>query len=327
MINITGEQLLGHLLGALDESEHDAVEARLQQEPLLRERLDALQRQLEPLSRLQRTHNPPPGLAERTCRLVFAYADKAAAKVPVENCAPAVPSGWPLSISDVAVIATVLVAAVVVLLPVIQHTRFRAQVVACQENLRSLGAALTQYSDRHDQFFPRIPTKGRLAAAGIYAPTLAQGNYLSDAMHVLCPGSPQGAKPDFRIPSLTELLTASNEQLPVMRSTMGGSYAYALGFFSGGTYRDNRNRNRSHFAVLADAPDPLNPGCIGPNHGGIGHNVLFEDGRVEFLTTAVLPSGDHLFLNAHQQVCAGADENDCVLAPSDVAPLPSSLLH
>jgi hypothetical protein len=266
-------------------------------------------------------------LADRTCRLVFAQAGKAAANVPVDSCAPPAPSGWPFSWSDAAAIATVLLAAVVVLLPVIQHTRFRAQVVACQENLRSLGAALTQYSDRHHQFFPRIPTKGRLAAAGIYAPTLAQEQYLSDTRRVLCPGSPQAAKPNFRIPSLSELLMASNEQLPVMRSTMGGSYAYALGFFSGGRYRDNKNRNRSRFAVLADAPDPLNPGCIGPNHGGLGQNVLFEDGRVEFITSALLPNGDHLFLNAHQQLCAGADEDDCVLAPSDVAPLPGSLLH
>jgi hypothetical protein len=322
MINITGEQLLGHLLGALDEAEHDAVEARLKEDSQLRERLNVLQRQLEPLSRLRRTHTPPPGLAERTCRLVFAQASKPAVDVPTDVCSPSASPGWLFSWSDAAVIVTVLLAAVLVLVPVIQHTRFRAQVVACQDNLRVLGAALTQYSDRHNHFFPRIPTKGRLAAAGIYAPTLLQEQYLPDTTRVVCPGSPQAAKPNFRVPTLSELLLASNDQLPVMRSAMGGSYAYALGFFSGGTYRDNRNRNRSNFAVLADAPDLLNPGCIGPNHGGLGQNVLFEDGRVEFITTAVLPNGDHLFLNSHQQLCAGTDENDCVLAPSDTPPLP-----
>lgn len=324
MINVTVEQLLGHLIGALEDDEDDAVTARLQEDPQLREQLDALQRQLEPLSRLARAHNPPPGLAERTCRTVFAQAAKSTVKLPVESCPAAAPPLRLFSWSDAGLVVAVAAAAVLILVPVIQHTRFRAQIVACQENLRCLGTALAQYSDRHNQFFPRIPTKGRLAAAGIYAPTLAQEQYLLDTARVLCPSSPQAAKPNFRIPSLGELLTASSDQLPMMRSTMGGSYAYALGFWSGGIYRDRRNRNRSNFAVLADAPDMLNAGCIGPNHLGLGQNVLFEDGHVEFLTTAILPNGDHLFLNTSRQLCAGIDENDCVLAPSDTPPCPQA---
>ncbi len=64
------EQLLGHLLGALDDSEQEQVAVRLRSEPEFREQLALVRSRLEPLSAARCDFLPPPGLAERTCRFV-----------------------------------------------------------------------------------------------------------------------------------------------------------------------------------------------------------------------------------------------------------------
>ena len=71
MTDSVQEQLLGHLLGALDDSEQDSVQAQLQCDPQLRREMEEARRLLEPLDEAREAFTPPPGLAEETCRLVF----------------------------------------------------------------------------------------------------------------------------------------------------------------------------------------------------------------------------------------------------------------
>ena len=75
---------------------------------------------------------------------------------------------------DMAMAATVLVAAILLIFPAIANSRFSARRAACQENLRELGTALTQYSQANGGYFPAVPSQGKLATAGIYAPVLFQ---------------------------------------------------------------------------------------------------------------------------------------------------------
>ena len=71
MTDSVQEQLLGHLLGVLDDSEQESVETQLQRDPWLRRELEKTRRLLEPLEQEREAFTPPPGLAKQTCRFVF----------------------------------------------------------------------------------------------------------------------------------------------------------------------------------------------------------------------------------------------------------------
>jgi anti-sigma-K factor RskA len=65
------EQLLGYLLGALDDAEQQALEVRLREDARLRDALGRAKRSLRPLYATDDTPlDPPPGLAQRTCQMV-----------------------------------------------------------------------------------------------------------------------------------------------------------------------------------------------------------------------------------------------------------------
>jgi hypothetical protein len=319
------EELLGSLLGALDEGEQQTLEARLDLEPALRAELAAVRKQLEPLKMLVCDAAPPPGLAERTCRFVFSYVKPAPAAPPLRPIMspPAAAASWIARIGwvDVALAVTVLASAALLMIPAVQNSRFHGRITACKDNLRELGTALTQYSEHHDQYFPPIPTRGKLAAAGIYAPTLVSQEYLVEPQRVVCPGSLLAERRDFRLPSLAALRSAPPVELASMRAEMGGSYGYALGHVFDGAYRDTQNLYRTNYPIMADAPRSDAPGEPSLNHGGRGQCVLFEDGRVEFLSCPVLPNGDNIFLNDREDVSAASDPNDAVIAPSHIPPI------
>jgi hypothetical protein len=102
---------------------------------------------------------------------------------------------------------------------------------------------------------------------------------------------------------------------------MGGSYGYTLGHFAGGQYRHTRHLRRTSFAIMADAPDPCGGCRASGNHGG-GQNVLFEDGRVVYLTSCQPGEGcDDFYHNDDGQVQAGLHPDDAVIAPSSARPL------
>jgi hypothetical protein len=63
-------QLLGYLLGALDDNEQRSVEARLEYDAEWRHQLMHWRQQVVPLAALRPDFEPPAGLAERTCRYV-----------------------------------------------------------------------------------------------------------------------------------------------------------------------------------------------------------------------------------------------------------------
>jgi len=102
---------------------------------------------------------------------------------------------------------------------------------------------------------------------------------------------------------------------------MGGSYAYCLGYMEQGQYRGRKTLQRSHFALVADAPSPRRPDRHSDNHGGEGQNVLFEDGHVSFLRSSrSVDRADDIFLNDAGLVGAGVSAEDAVLGPSDARP-------
>jgi hypothetical protein len=319
------EELLGSLLGALDEGEQQAIEERLDREPALRAELTAVRQQLEPLKTLTYAAASPPGLVERTCRFVFSHVKPAPAAPPLRPIMspPAAAADWMGRIGwiDVALAVTVLASAALLMVPAVQNSRFHGRITACKDNLRELGVSLTQYSEHHNQYFPQIPTRGNMADAGIYAPTLVSNEYLVEPQGVVCPGSPLAGRRTFRPPTLEALRSAPPGELSAMRAEMGGSYAYALGHVIDGAYQDRQNLYRANRPIMADAPGTDLPDLQSQHHGGNGQNVLFEDCRVDFLTSPVLITGDNIYLNEQSDVSAASDLNDAVVAPSHVSPL------
>jgi len=336
MASSVEQQLLGYLLGALDDSERETMEADLQHDPQLREQLVGLRVKLEPLRRAQIDFDPPPGLARRTCTHVAAYvathSEPAVAAVstaevthetsPVAPAAALWSDGSSWSWPDFSVATGVVMAALVLLFPAIQNSRFQAQILTCQDHLKQVGQALIDYSTRHGGYFPQLPQQGTLAAAGIYAPTLLRDGLLHDSRSVLCPGSALASSPQFRVPSFEQLQNAAGTELARLRSMMGGSYGYSLGYVDGGRYCSTRNLSRPTFALLADAPSQTLPGYQSLNHGGRGQNVLFEDGHVAFLPTPrPVDLGDDLFVNDTGMVAPGNHRNDSVIGASDTIPV------
>ncbi|MGW8255882.1 MAG: hypothetical protein ACWGMZ_00200 [Thermoguttaceae bacterium] len=319
------EELLGYLLGALEEDELPSVESRMSHDPEFRRESVALQRQLDDLSALRVEYSPPPGLAERTCRFVASHRSTPSSIAPSKTLRPQVaPPSWISRMSklDFFMAATVLLLAGLLIVPAIQNSRFSMRRAACQDNLRAIGQALNQYSQTHDGYFPVVPTHGKLAAAGIYAPVLYQNKLINDPSRFLCPDSSLAAKRNnFHIPTYSELELTPPEKLVDLRPTLGGSYGYNLGYMHNGVYCPTKNLYRDNFAVLSDAPSAGHD-HQSRNHGARGQNVLYENGNVRFLTSSKPnDSIDDIFTNDAGEVAAGLRQSDAVIGPSNATPI------
>ncbi|MEM6980032.1 MAG: hypothetical protein AAF539_10225, partial [Planctomycetota bacterium] len=117
------------------------------------------------------------------------------------------------------------------------------------------------------------------------------------------------------------------ERLRRMQQLAGGHYAFTLGVRNGDHFAAPRFQGRSSFAVLSDAAlshsgDASSRSSASGHlrvisHSGRGINVLFEDGRVQFLPTRSLGSlPDHPLINHEGRVEAGLTIDDATLAPS-----------
>jgi len=325
MTDAVREQVLGYLLGALDDAEMEQVRARLDSEEAYRLEWRALGRQLEQLEAGRAGLDLPPGLAQRTCQFVFSHLRSSPRRRASRAISPqAVPPSWTsrVRLLDVAVAVAVFVLAGLLTLPALQSNRFHSRLTICRDNLRELGTMLTVYSQANHDRFPQVPTEGKLAAAGIYAPILVRSGLLSEARRVVCPDSPLAAASDFRVPTVAELQAADATTADRLRQQMGGSYGYCIGYLDHGALEPTKNLSRAGFAIMADAPLEDRPDRQSDNHGGRGQNVLFEDGHVRFLTTS-RPSGmsDDIFANDDDLVAAGVHRDDAVIASSGVTPI------
>jgi hypothetical protein len=331
MTNPNQHDLLGYLADALEPDERLAIEESLRQDPSLREELRKVRRRLDVLNDSDLDCQPPPGLADRTLRYIAQFEQVGAGhqaelepsskrkwrgEAPREPLAAAT---HPWRFVDVAVALAVCLAGAGLIFPLLDVNRSNARVFACANNLRDVGMAMTQYSEHQNGFFPRVAETGSLAAAGIYAPTLLAGGYVTDPRLFVCPGSQLADDPSLRIPTIAELQAASGDELVQLHRRMGGSYGYDLGYRQAGVYRPTRNLYRETFALVADAPSE---DCSSsPNHSGKGHNVLLEDGHVVLLKSCHLDgSTDDIFTNDEGKVAPGCHVNDAVVVRSDVSP-------
>ena len=318
------EYLLGYLLGVLDESEQIQVEKRLQQDSKLRDELKQLDARLEPLRAIEQPFAAPVGLAERTCELIRVRAKKDKVHLPAGNFSASNQTRsrrryW--SAVDVVVAAGVVAVAAMLLFPALVNSRFHSRLTGCQNNLRVLHLALIQYADANQGFLPAIPTEGNLAFAGVYAPLLHHGGYTGETTVFICPASDMAREQHrFMPPSQTTIQSQHGKALKVLQRKSGGSYGYNLGYVVDGRYQPSWNYRRTQYAVLSDSPSSFLASRQSANHGGLGQNVMFEDGHVQYLTS-LKAAVDDVFLSDRGYVEAGRHINDAVIGHSSAKPI------
>jgi hypothetical protein len=320
------EQLLGYLLGALDDSEAESVAARLQQRADLRRELTRLRKWLDRIEAAIPDHAPPPGLARRTCAFVFAQAKRVTRRTAAAQ--PMTPLRTPPTWAgrvhwlDISVTAAVLVLAALVVLPAVHYSRFQARLAACQDNLRQVGTSLAQYSERHNGRLPSAAAEGRLAVASTYAPTLLSSGLLLENRPVVCPDSPLVKPRSFPVPSAEEFQAAADNEAERLLPQISSGYRYYVGSANHRDVEPIKDLQRSYCAVIADAPSEQQPNHRSLNHGGQGQNVLFEDGHVEFLTLLQSSgSADDSSTNEDHLVAIGVHRNESVVAPGGTTPI------
>jgi hypothetical protein len=328
------EQLLGYVLGALDAADEEAVERELEINHDLAAELHRLQGCVGRfgLADEPESFDPPAGLATRTCHFVALQADqlpqpaRAAFSAPPDEHVGRRRFTW----ADLLVAASVLVAAFALLFPALANSRFHAQMVLCQENAGQVGLALHEYASLDPMhWFPRIEREGNRSVAGVYAPMLISHGLVLDPRMLFCPSSELGVANRKQPPTIEEVDQATGELLQEYFETMGGDYGYDMGHEQNGELRPTRDQRRAGHVLLADAPRDGRPGRTTANHGGRGQNLVYEDGRVQWLPqlpTDVL--SDDPFHNRAGRVAAGLDIDDAVLGASSDRPivLPARLI-
>ncbi|MFG0263010.1 MAG: anti-sigma factor family protein [Novipirellula sp. JB048] len=344
------EDLLGYLLGALEPHEMQRVAKLLQESAAARQQLDQLERALRPLEEhYQPPESPPAGLVARTLANLpplptagrhdrvpadredaHQHATAGATTLPAMNTgsdvnAARAPQFTWLDWAGGALATAILLA---LLLPALLEGRFEARKVACQDQLRQFGTVLTQYVTRdHQNRLPAVAKQGPEAFAGVYFMRLNDAGLLEDAPGRWCASLGRPEELDEAMESLDEfnsvkaLHEVSVDQLKEIQRWAGGHYAYTLGVVDGQRFESPRFESRSSFAVMSDAPTlrfsgaETRPQSLG--HSGLGINVLYEDGRVQFLPLSSLDElPDHPWLNHRGQAEAGVNIDDASLAPS-----------
>jgi len=325
------EDLVGHLLGALEPTESKAIEIALadpQSGPGLRRDLERLRGALKPLAGDRDVLPAPAGLAGRTMR--FIVAQEAAAKAAADRELP-MPRG--LSAEDApprsrgsrawidrAIMAATALAACVLVAPLLLDSIAQARARRAERNLLKTSGALQGYAEAH-RVFPTPPGSGPLSRAGLYAPTLvSEQRLVADDGTLLCPDSALSRSGTFQVPTLEDLNAAvGTPRFEEMIRTMGGDYGYTLGHRdASGSLQPNLDRRRAHHPLMADAPN--DGGERSSNHPDGIHHVLFEDGHVKRLAPGDLHRDDHLFKNHDGKVAAGVDEEDAVIGDSEDQP-------
>ena len=315
------EQLLGYLLDALEDDERRQIEQLLKDDPSLIDELQALRAALEPLAEDYEDFEPPAGLAKRTCSQV----DQRRKLEPIGLAGGSLNTAMAgsfaphsrLSVADVVVTAGIVLSAVLIFFPAIASSRYSSRLTHCQNNLRRLGLAMVNYSDKlGGGFFPAIASTGNRAFAGIYAPTLIETGYLNNVNNIICPSSPLAERrTTFRVPTLEEIDNATPQQIIIIHQSTSDIYGYTLGVMAQGNHVAPRNQGRTNFGLMADSPS---------DHAGRGRNILFEDGHLRYIESnaSSLAWIDNPFQNRHGVVEAGVDEDDSVIAPSQTPPFP-----
>lgn len=164
-----------------------------------------------------------------------------------------------------------------ILLPVLSRARESARSTQCASNVKQIGMGLIMYANENSEAFPSSTADAMLSLNLLFP------NYISDQRVFKCPS-------DTFVTAATNALVAVNTKFTKNQCSYGYDYTH--------TQADDAD-----VAILADRPSNtagnLPTSANSPNHGGTvkpagtadvagrGQNVLYLDGHVEFMSTAL----------------------------------------
>jgi hypothetical protein len=318
-------QLVGYLLGSLEDDEARDVESALadsERGGALRRDLQLLEQATAPLKWDRAALPAPAGLASRTLAFVAAHTRPETIPLrrpmsPVHEGTLPAGRGW----LDRVLLAASALAACVLVAPLIYETILDSRARRAERKLQRLSESLQGYAETH-RVYPTPPESGPMSRAGLYAPMLVSEHRLvADDGTLLVPDSKLTEQGSFRVPTLDEVRAAMGtpEFEPLVRR-MGGDFGYTLGHRDAeGRLLPNRNHRRVHHPLLADAPD--DSGEQSRNHPDGAHYILFEDGHVERRRLGDHHhEDDHLYRNHDGEIAAGLDPEDDVIGGSHQQP-------
>lgn len=309
---MNSDEMLDYALGQLDAPSRRAVEEASAADPALTDRLERLTRAVRFLvdDEDDETYAPPPGLSQRT--LAFVDESRQRRRSVLDFVPVSVPFRW----GDVAVAASIFLAALLTLVPPASRARDRMAQLGCTYNLQQLGISLWNYGIRHHHY-PNAVDPGPDAHTGSYLACLSEDGLLPDLKVLNCPSNGPGpAHPP--VPRLVDLDGLRRRDPALYHRTINSDYAYniSLQHCAGGV--EEITARHGIVPLLSDRPEldggaAIRPGNS-PNHHGRGQNVLYSDLHVGFHHTRRLgPDDPDMFLNRAGRLQPGLDESDAVL--------------
>jgi hypothetical protein len=295
------QQLLGHLLGSLDDDEQEWVDSRLEHDAEYRREYAALRRRLAPLLAARPDFEPPEGLAERTCRLVASLAAIPRKRDALLRRRMSPESAYPgraarFSWLDAAVLIVVTTIAGILLPPALHNSRSQARVALCQDGLRQLGLAMSQYGYHHGDDLTQYADNERLTTAGQFVADILGARLAPDDGRQICPDAWLAVQGGLHwSPTLGSWLagagSADDGREPdvslALVSWSGLLNATGINWCAAGRESDPTNDEAepttAAVPLLADAPFGDTPSQIALDcHDGQGRNRFFGDGHVDF---------------------------------------------
>jgi hypothetical protein len=281
---------------------------------------------------------PPQDLVKKTCSLVESSGNHPASEqLQKKRCrgsravaftaeSPCLGGGsrsW--RFADLTVGGGVLMLVGLLITPALFESREAARRNVCQSNLQTFGLALFEYQENRNHRLPEIQPGEN---AGRYAIELLDKGLLTREQLqqlLVCPESPladelAAGRVSLALPSRAALESASGQQFPAWLKSMGGSYAYRVGFFDeNGDYQPTMYTGEQGSPLMGDAPSLSPDGIRIVNHPG-GQHVLFQNLSVDFRTGCIAQRRDHIYLNTDGEHAAGLGPLDVVLIRSEYGP-------
>lgn len=321
---MSDEDLLGYLFDTLEAPDIERIERELEADELARARLEELRR-VNRLLAEDDNIDPPMGLAANTLNLVqrqIVADDRAAVAVAGKEWGE---TGSKMRAVDFAVVASVLGLAAVLVLPAIATLRGDQARLACADNMRQLGVAISSYAHTENGHIPFIAPNGMLDNAGAFTVALKERELLGNVRHIICPGSNAGVAIVPSVDELRQAAASDPDRVKTLKRYMGGSYGYLMGFDQFGIYYGRSLADKT-MPLVADRPPRGEEGISSPNspnHGYSGQNILFADGSVRWLPSPIW-RGENFFINNIGSVAAGLSPYDLVIGLSEAQPHPPS---
>jgi hypothetical protein len=199
--------------------------------------------------------------------------------------------------ADLIVAAGIGLIAVGLVLSGVGRLRHHNNVMACQNNLRTLHNGLAGYADNHDGRFPQVGVDP-YPTAGTFVRALADAGQYPVDFTPLCPAATAADRGGGQLVKYTYTL---GHEAP------GGG---VVGLWRSGDPTEQNDL----LPIVADCP----AAGMGPGNGPLcphrAVNVLYVGGNVRTTTIPTVgPNGDNIYHNWRGQVGAGRDRTDVVL--------------